>query len=658
VTEHFRLNGIPFKELNSNEECIAALATGQADCAVCPKYTWLYLKSQRSYPNIAMLATEIYPSRRGIAVHKGDAQLLAQLNEGIFQLKENGTLDRLYADHFGALEASEVPLAKLIQRGIRAGLPILAIAILAALALWSWALRRMVRTGTAQFQEEFLRRTRMEEAFQQSRANLEALVESTSDLIWSVDRDLRLLTFNSAFEGQLRTRYGTEARVGATTAELLPAERVPWWLRAYDRAFTLGAFSQELELANGQILSLALHPIVRDQKTVGISVFGKDITDSRRAEAESLRLQFMLQQAQKMESLGNLAGGIAHDMNNVLGAILGLASTHAENLAEGDRARRAFETIARAAVRGGKMVRSLLSFARQSPADEQELNLNELLTDEVQLLERTTLAKVRLVQDLALDLKPIRGDASALAHVFMNLCVNAVDAMDDDGTLTLRTRVLEGDWIEVVVADTGCGMKREVLERALDPFFTTKEVGKGTGLGLSLAYRTVIAHQGQMDIQSEPGRGTTVRMRFPVSVAGLAAAEPQAEGPATAAGAALRVLLVDDDDLIQHSTQEMLKLLGHEVHGVLSGEESLVTLQAGYPAEVVILDMNMPGLGGAGTLPRLRLEWPRLPILLATGRADQAAIDLVEQHPGVGLLSKPFTSKELKRCLEALMARG
>ena len=175
------------------------------------------------------------------------------------------------------------------------------------------------------------------------------------------------------------------------------------------------------------------------------------------------------------------------------------------------------------------MVKSLLNFARQSPTEEHELDMNAILREEVELLERTTLAKIRLEMDLASDLRPILGDASALTHAFMNLCVNAVDAMPENGTLTLRTRNVDNDWIEVLVEDTGTGMPREVLEKAMDPFFTTKGVGKGTGLGLSMVYSTVKAHRGQIEIQSEPGQGTRVRMRFPACEPMVRPSEPAVE---------------------------------------------------------------------------------------------------------------------------------
>jgi PAS domain S-box-containing protein len=386
----------------------------------------------------------------------------------------------------------------------------------------------------------------------------------------------------------------------------------------------------------------------------GIVVSSRDISDRRRADLDRAELQTQLMQAQKMESLGTLSGGIAHDMNNVLGAILGLASANIEIQPPGSPTYRSFETIVKAATRGGEMVRSLLAFARQGQAEDRVLDVNTLLREETHLLERTTLAKVRIGLQLDPGLRPMRGDAGALTHAFMNLCINAVDAMAENGLLTLRTRNVDREWIEVVVEDSGTGMPKEVLERAMEPFFTTKEVGKGTGLGLSMVYSTVKAHKGQIDIQSGPGQGTRVRMRFPAcQLADLEAATTT--GPQTlAATRILNVLLVDDDELIQSSMGTILQTLGHAVVTSPSGEQALEKIAAGFKPDVVILDMNMPGLGGIGTLPRLRAMLPNVPVLLSTGRTDQAALDLAAAHPFVTLLPKPFAIKELQQTLEAL----
>ena len=379
-----------------------------------------------------------------------------------------------------------------------------------------------------------------------------------------------------------------------------------------------------------------------------------DITEVHRSEEEKARLRAQLNRAQKMESLGCLAGGVAHDMNNVLGAIMGLASLHHYKAQDDPPLRKNMETIITACERGGSMVKSLLSFAHEGLTEEVVIDLNVMVLEVVALLKRTTLQRVRLMTDLTEGLHALKGDPAALSHALMNLCINAVDAMPEGGTLTLSTRNEVGGWVLIEVVDTGSGMPSEVLDRAMDPFFTTKEVGKGTGLGLSIVYNTVKAHGGQMDLQSESGLGTKVRLHFPVCMPVHQISEqvpdPQIELPKTA----LTVLLVDDDELIQLSMQALLEGLGHHASWVGSGEEALAKLEAGFQPNLVVLDINMPGLGGAGTLPLLRVLRPSLPVLLATGRADQTALDLVEAHPFVTLLSKPFSMEELQKKLAVI----
>ena len=376
----------------------------------------------------------------------------------------------------------------------------------------------------------------------------------------------------------------------------------------------------------------------------------ENISDAIRAEEERRSLERQLVQAQKLESLGSLAGGMAHDINNVLSAILSLATVEAEDAPPGSSLKTSMDTIAQACLRGGSLVKGLLGFAREGLAEERPLDLNTLVREEAAILERTTLQKVRLEVDLAADLACVKGDPAALSHALMNLCVNAVDAMPEGGDLILRTR---NDGVSVVleVADTGCGMPMDVQERALDPFFTTKPHGKGTGLGLSIVYGTVKAHHGEMSIQSQPGQGTSVALRLPACA--RPAAAPRAARLPSPPVRPLRVLLVDDDELIQSSTGKILKVLGHAPTVVGGGEDALRHLQEGLEPDVVLLDLNMPGMSGAETLARIRDLKPDLPVLLATGRADQQAMDLARSVPRVTLLPKPYTMKDLRALLAA-----
>ncbi len=375
----------------------------------------------------------------------------------------------------------------------------------------------------------------------------------------------------------------------------------------------------------------------------------EDITERKRAEASRRELEAQMQQAQKLESLGSLAGGLAHDMNNVLGAILGLASTLREKAGSSGPEPKALDTIIQACLRGRGVVKSMLYFARKDLQEERPLDLDDLVQEMAQLLGHTTLMRVQLQLDLAPDLPQVRGDGGALSHALMNLCVNAMDAMPEGGTLRISTARRADGGVELRVRDSGAGMPPEVLARCLEPFYTTKPRGKGTGLGLPMVQNTMLAHEGRLELQSLPGQGTEATLVFPASRVQAPAAAPEPEVAADQAGATgLDILLVDDDDLVRDSVTELLSLLGHHGIPARGGEEALGLLEGGLPADLVILDMNMPGMSGAQALPRILALRPGIPVLLATGYSQDDLTPILMGRPHVRALSKPFSARELQ----------
>jgi signal transduction histidine kinase/CheY-like chemotaxis protein len=371
--------------------------------------------------------------------------------------------------------------------------------------------------------------------------------------------------------------------------------------------------------------------------------------DLREAEEERRILEANFHQAQKLDGLGTLASGVAHDMNNVLGAIQAVTETLQVQYAGDPALGAALGTIQHASLRGRDLVRGLTKFARKEVQETLPLDLNQLIREEVSLLQRTLLQKVRLDEDLEAGLPAILGEEGTLGSVLMNLCVNAVDAMPAGGTLTLRTRSRSDGWVEMVVEDEGEGMTLEVQKRAMEPFFTTKPFGKGTGLGLSMVYNTVKVHGGVVTLRSVPGQGTAVTVSLP----GLGAGKLESEAPpeALAQGSRLAILLVDDDELIRAAVPAMLELFGHGVEVASGGRAALERLSEGVLPDLVILDLNMPDMGGAETLRRLRREHPALPVLIATGHLDTAMESLVEQDPFALSITKPFSLDEIQNKL-------
>ncbi|HLO68646.1 MAG TPA: PAS domain S-box protein [Holophaga sp.] len=378
----------------------------------------------------------------------------------------------------------------------------------------------------------------------------------------------------------------------------------------------------------------------------------QDQTARVRAEVERRRLEAEVGHAQKLDSLGALAGGISHDMNNVLATIMAIGSlVQAQHRGDPELARN-MGMLMRAAERGRDLVKGLRDFVRKDVAESRLLDLNDLVRQEAALLSRTTLQRVRVETSLAEGLPGVMGDPSAIGNVLMNLCVNALDAMPQGGRLELGTRPGPGGGVEVTVRDTGHGMTPEVRDRALEPFFTTKPSGKGTGLGLSQVFGVMKAHEGTVVLESEPGKGTCVILGFPPAQAAEAAAAVPADSGEP--GRPLDIVLVDDDEMVRASVAGMLGLLGHRVRAFPGGLEALRRLKEGAVPDVVLLDLSMPEMDGEATLERLRLLHPGVPVILSTGYMDERAERILDRFPRVATLVKPFTALELKARLAQL----
>ena len=379
----------------------------------------------------------------------------------------------------------------------------------------------------------------------------------------------------------------------------------------------------------------------------GITFALQDLAKDEReklAQAEQRALEKRLQETEKLESLGNLAGGVAHDMNNVLGAIMGLASMERERAEPCTHGRRALEAIVQACARGRDLVQSLLCFARRDLEELRPVDVNHLLEELVGLLSHTTLQRIQLGTDLDPGLLSVEGDAGALNHAFLNVCVNAVDAMPEGGSLVLRTRNGPERTVVVEFQDTGEGMTEDVLQRVTEPFFTTKPAGKGTGLGLAMTYGTVQAHQGTLTFSSQRGAGTQVRMVFP-GVRAASTPAPEVGGGAAQRG--LHILLVDDDAMVREAMTEVLTFQGHLPDCAEGGQEALDLLALGTPFDLIILDLNMPGLSGQDVLPHILAMRPGQRVLLSSGYTEASIKGLLEGRPSVRSLSKPFTIHEL-----------
>ncbi|GLH70601.1 histidine kinase [Geothrix rubra] len=498
--------------------------------------------------------------------------------------------------------------------------------------------------------EDISDRKLAEQALQASEARFLAVFKASPvGIMLSNLADGGIIDANPAFLGLIGRSL--EEVLGRSTLEL------GLWVRPEQRQDTLRLIREtgrvpamDVELQSGSVDTASVIWSTELVQLGGESILVnlvQDQTARRRAEEEHRRLEAEVAHAQKLESLGALAGGISHDMNNVLAAIMALGSMLRETHQEVPGIAKAMDTLLHAAGRGRDLVKGLTNFARKDILEPQPMDLNEVVRKDAALLHRTTLQKVAVELALAEGLPNVMGDPSAISNALMNLCVNALDAMPGGGRLTLATRRGPGGTVELLVEDTGEGMPPEVAQRAMEPFFTTKPIGKGTGLGLALVYGVMKSHGGRVEIRSAPGEGTGITLSFPE----LSEGPPPAieEEPSRArTGRRFRILLVDDDDLIRNTVPEMLESLGHEVAAVMGGLPALQLLQSGYEPDLVILDLSMPGMDGEETLERLRLLKPDLPVLLATGYRDERSGRIFDQFERVDLIMKPFSLMDLR----------
>ncbi|WP_445490726.1 ATP-binding protein [Rhodopseudomonas sp. RCAM05734] len=362
--------------------------------------------------------------------------------------------------------------------------------------------------------------------------------------------------------------------------------------------------------------------------------------------------------AQKMETIGQLTGGVAHDFNNLLMAVMGNLDLLRKRIPDDPRMHRLIDGAMQGAERGASLTQRLLAFARQQDLKVVPVDLGALIRGMIDLLERSLGPRVALNIDIPEGLPPARIDANQLELAILNLAINARDAMQDGGAIDIKVSrhavnndpaLTPGDYLKVSVIDNGSGMSPETLKKAIEPFFSTKPLGKGTGLGLSMVHGLAVQLGGTLELCSVVGRGTTATLVLPVTT--KAPASTGAGQVTRNAARSAVILFVDDDPLIAMSTTEMLEDLGHRVIGVNSGRHALDILRSEQPLDLMMTDHVMPGMTGIELAAASREVRPSLPILLATGYAELpegTQLDLPR-------LAKPYHQDQLRERLDQLL---
>jgi PAS domain S-box-containing protein len=436
-------------------------------------------------------------------------------------------------------------------------------------------------------------------------------------------------------------------------AEVLPAIREGKLYRGEFRA--LRADTGEERWVRAVIRTL-LEPSGQPGYFLGVHI---DVTEEKRA-ADRLR------QAQKMEAIGNLTGGMAHDFNNLLGVIIGSLDLAAPFVAANPEAEQLVREALDAALSGAELTRRLLAFARQQPLRPQRIDANDLVSDIVRLLRRILGENIVISLELADQLWPIVADAAQLEAALTNLATNARDAMPHGGRLTIATanrqldadyaaahaEVIPGDYAVIEVTDSGSGMAPEIAERIFEPFFTTKEQGKGTGLGLSMVFGFIKQSGGHIAVYSEPGVGTTFRLYLPRDVGDTPAMAETVEAAAPSPGAGETVLAVEDNERLRRLVVRQLRGLGYRPIAAMNAVEALGFLER-ERVDVLFSDIVMPGpLDGFGLAQQVRERWPLVKVVLTSGFPGT---QLGQPDVGLRILTKPYRSEDLGAALREVL---
>ena len=496
------------------------------------------------------------------------------------------------------------------------------------------------------------------------------ILATTSDGFMLLDPAGRFIDVNEAV--CQKSGYSREELLALSLEDVLVEEEAEEALERFWQIAANGTerFEKSWRCKDGAIVDLEIS-LTRPSELEGKAVlFARDITRRKLVEKERMRLESQLHQSEKMASIGTLAGGVAHEFNNILAVIMGYTELALDEARAGKTTPDELKIVLESAKRARDLVKQILIFSHKDKSVQQPLDINKVVTRSLGFIEKTLPKMVEVSLNLSKEIKMTKADPNQLEQVMVNLCSNAYHAMPDGGSISIKTESMvvedqlcticgeafSGEYILLSVSDNGVGMGKAILKQMFDPFFTTKIVGEGTGLGLSVVHGIVVDHDGHITCESVPGQGTTFHIYLPaIQATDEADTSERVVGVEISSGQET-ILLVDDEGSIRDLGKLMLTRKGYRVLLARTGEEALeIYREKGADIDLIVLDVSMPGMGGSKCLQELLKINPKARVVISSGYSSEGQSKDIESSGAVGFVPKPFSQAEMLKTVRDVL---
>jgi two-component system cell cycle sensor histidine kinase/response regulator CckA len=647
--------------VESVEQALRKLDAGENDATLVSRLTGLATAHHFGLKNIQPSGEPVpgYSVRYCFAVQEGDRVLLAQLNEGLAILQRTGEFERIYRHWFGHVDPAPGYTMLDIALAVATGL-----ALALAIAIWAVIRQRGLHTRIA----------RQAEQLRASEERYRGVFETSQEgflLLWPIEKSPPDFAVEDSNHAAWRILSLSGPPVPGTALRgLTPCCTECCDLLAFALAPGRPTVFEHTPAAGSTSYTALRVSVTRIGPRILVVI--SDLTETRRAEQQLQVREQQLRQNQKLEAVGTLASGVAHDFNNILTSILGNTDIAGMDLPPGSSVHAQLDEIRAASERARQLIRQILTYTRHAEAHREVLRLTSLIEECLRFLRATIRSSITIRHHRSAGSTEIEGDATQIHQVLMNLCTNAAQAMGDaPGLLEITEETLSitpasvaqhpqlspGEFVRITIRDTGCGMTPEVQQRMFEPFFTTKPPGQGTGLGLSVVHGIMQNHHGAIAVSSKPGEGTLFHLYFPLASRPTPnAATTTDNGPPRGRGQ--RLLLIDDEQPIVRAASQLLTRLGYQVSAHHDVSAALAEFEKNPAAfALVITDLTMPKMTGLEVIQRVLALRPEIPAIVMSGFMNESDLATARKLGVTRVLEKPLTLSDLGRTVGECLPR-